>query len=158
MIARVGVRAGRVWRAMAGRVWRGRVWRAMAGLSAALVVGLLLLLGPGSMVVLRTVPMRGIDALATWARPCVVDTPPAGVVGRVAFCARLEGRVLAHVSASDSDDGERHVLVAGAFHVTLVELHGAMRTPPIGSTVVAIGPLQRASLGLREMIALELRG
>jgi hypothetical protein len=142
--------------------WAGvrgaRLWRAVAVLSAALLCALLFLLGPGSMVVLRTVPIRGIDALAAWTRPCVVDTPPTDIAGRVAFCARLDGRVLAHVSASDSGDGERHVLVAGAFHVTLVELHGAMRTPPIGSTVVAIGPLQRASLGLREMIALKLQG
>jgi hypothetical protein len=86
----------------------------------------------------------------------VIDTPPAGETNSLAFCARAHGRVVGIVTKADSDDAERHVVVTGDFHVTLVELREDMPTPALGSVVTAVGPLQRASFGLRELIALTL--
>jgi hypothetical protein len=139
---------------------RGSVlsWRAVGISAVVTLAAMLAVIGPGSMQELRTVPMSGVDSLPDWTRPCVIDTPPVSAAGRLAFCARLRGRVVADLPAFTSGDRQRHVVVAGDFHVTLVELGPSMRTPRLGSTVAVAGPLQRGGAGLREMIALSLHG
>lgn len=108
------------------------------------------------MQILHVQPASLTTRLPSWSRPCVIDTPPAGGTNTLAFCARVHGRVVGIVTKAASDDGERHVLVTGGFHVTLVELREDMPTPAWGSVVTVVGPLQKASFGLREMIALTI--
>jgi hypothetical protein len=131
-------------------------WRVAAVIAGMALAGLLFLVGPGSMDVLNVQPSSLTTHLPSWSRPCVIDTPPAGETNSLAFCARAHGRVVGIVTKADSDDAERHVVVTGDFHVTLVELREDMPTPALGSVVTAVGPLQRASFGLRELIALTL--
>jgi hypothetical protein len=59
------------------------------------------------------------------------------------------------IGSVTKDDGETHLLVAGGFHLTLVELQRGTRTPSWGSAIVAIGPLTTTD-GLRELHALRL--
>jgi hypothetical protein len=133
---------------------RPKRWRVAAVIAGLALAGLLFLVAPGSMQILHVQPTSLTTRLPSWSRPCIVDTPPAGATNTLAFCARIQGRVVGIVTKASSDDGERHVLVTGDFHVTLVELREDMPTPALGSMVTAVGPLQKAGFGLREMIAL----
>lgn len=136
----------------------GVLWRVAAALAAAALGVILFLTGPGSMQVLERAPAPGIAAppLPAWAHPCVIDTPPPPGPDMLAFCSRVQGRVIAFETEHPS--GERHVLLTGGFHLTLVELPAGAKEPSWGSTVTAVGPLHRASHGVRELIALSLRG
>jgi hypothetical protein len=149
------VRAGR--RPVRGWWRRLGIWRVTAVLAALMLGGLLFLAGPGSIRVLQVQPGRFTTRLPAWARPCVIDTPPPGQANTLAFCARVRGRVIGFVTKDESGDRERHALVVGEFHVTLVELAAGMRTPSLGSLLTAVGPLQRSGFGLRELIALGTR-
>ena len=106
---------------------------------------------------IRIQPLGSTARLPAWSRACAIDSPPPDDATKLAFCARVQGRVVASIAKEQSDDGERHVLVTGGFHVTLVELRGAIPTPALGSRITAVGPLQRAGYGLRELIALSIR-
>jgi len=118
------------------------------------LVGLTFLTVPGSLSVIeRSSIVAPSVRLPAWARPCLIDTPPAHVDGRLAFCARVDGRVVGALSKPHST--ERHLLVTGGLHVTVVELPPGARQPGWGTRVVAVGPLQRAGHGLRELLALE---
>jgi hypothetical protein len=132
------------------------LWRTTAALAAVALCSLLFLAGPGSIQVIRPMPSVAPARLPAWARPCVIDTGSLQGAVQLAYCARVQGRVIADMGRGG--DGERHVLVTGAFHVTLVELHRGMRVPAWGSRITAVGPLQRASYGVRELIALALDG
>lgn len=138
------------------RLERPRLWRVGAILAAVLFCVLMLLVAPGSMQVVRVQPLGAASRMPAWTRPCVIDTPPPHDSSALAFCARVVGRVVGSIAKSESGDGERHVLVTGGFHVTLVELDGDLASPPLGSRITAVGPLQRASYGLRELIALSI--
>ncbi len=69
----------------------------------------------------------------------------------MAFCARVDGRVL------DSTHGpapeEVHLAVLSDFHIVIVRLPDGTATPTRGAHVVAIGPLFRARDGQREVQA-----
>lgn len=136
--------ARRVWRA----VNRPAVWRAATAVSATALGALIFLAGPGSVQVLTESPPVGAAHVPSWAVSCAAVRPAAPGVNQLAYCARVDGRVI----GSTSEGGERHVIVTGGFHVTLVELPRGVRTPAWGSRIVAVGSLQSASFGLRELI------
>jgi hypothetical protein len=121
------------------------------GVAAAALVALLLLAAPGSIQVLARA--KGQTPMPKWAAPCSVVRPPSLGVRPLTYCARVDGRVI----ASLSENGERHVLVTGGFHLTLVELPRGARSPGWGSRIVAVGPLQAGSFGLRELIVQSTR-
>ena len=124
---------------------------------AGLALGaLLFLVAPGSLEIVPVQPLGAATEMPVWTRPCVIDTPPPHGARTLAFCAKVDGRVVASIAKSASGDGERHVLVTGGFHLTLVELGQREKTPRLGSRITAVGPLQRASYGLRELIALSV--
>jgi hypothetical protein len=107
----------------------------------------------GSLTVLAERPATdgvGAPAEPAWARWCVKGAPREDRA-RLAFCARVEGRVIA--STRGPGPGEVHVAVLGDFHLVIVRLPEWARTPPWGSQVVAIGPLFRARDGQREIQA-----
>jgi hypothetical protein len=83
-------------------------------------------------------------------RWCTLGKPREDRV-RLAFCARAEGRVIG--SNHGPAAGEAHVAVLGGFHLVIVLLPEWARTPPLGSKVVAVGPLFRARDGQREIQA-----
>ena len=92
---------------------------------------------------------RGVAAPA-WAGWCTKGRPREDRK-RLAYCARIEGRVI------DSTHGpgprETHVAVVGDFHIVLVRLPEGAPTPSWGAHIVAIGPLFRARDGQREVQA-----
>lgn len=112
---------------------------------------LLFMAAPGSIQILGRAPAAHSPA---WAQPCLAQGPQFDAQ-QLAFCARVDGRVIATQSKRD---GETHLLVLGGFHVTLVELPDRAHMPSWGSRVVAVGPMQAASHGLREVKAITLWG
>jgi hypothetical protein len=95
---------------------------------------------------------QGDSPLPGWARPCL-DAPYVSVEGaELAVCARVDGRVTASIV---KDDGDTHVLVAGGFHLTLVQLPHGAHAPSWGSRIVAVGPLGSTD-GVRELQAIRV--
>jgi hypothetical protein len=131
---------------------RPRLWRVTAVLAALLLCGLLLASAQGSLTVLTHRPRAAgrNAALPAWAGWCTKGHPRADRK-RLAYCARIEGRVI------DSTHGpgplETHVAVVGGFHIVLVRLPEGAPTPGWGAHIVAIGPLFRARDGQREVQA-----
>ncbi len=132
---------------------RPRLWRVTAALAALLLCGLLLASAQGSLTILTHRPpavRRGATALPAWASRCTKGDPREDRK-RLAYCARIEGRVI------DSTHGpgprETHVAVVGDFHIVLVRLPEGAPTPSWGAHIVAIGPLFRARDGQREVQA-----
>lgn len=136
---------------------RPRLWRLTAALAALLLCGLLVGAAQGSIDVISRRPATGARSkTASWQRWCT-----AGRVRedrrRLAFCARVDGLVLA--STHGPKVGEIHVAVVGDFHLTLIRLPDHAATPSLGTRVVAVGPLVRARDGQREVQAFKvLRG
>lgn len=132
---------------------RPRLWRVTAALAALLLCGLLLASAQGSLTILTHRPptvRRGARALPAWTGRCTQGQPREDRK-RLAYCARIEGRVI------DSTHGpgprETHVAVVGGFHIVLVRLPEGAPTPSWGTHIVAIGPLFRARDGQREVQA-----
>jgi hypothetical protein len=144
------------------------LWRVTAGIAAVALGVIVLCAGPGSIEIVSRVPAGATSAsLATPAAASAAGLPSwtsrcFGLVAEVdqaplAFCARVEGRVIARYTKPD--DRETHILVTGGWHVTLVELRPRARVPSLGSWVVAIGPLAAgAEWGFREMKAVKVTG
>jgi hypothetical protein len=129
------------------------VWRLTAALAALLLGAVVLACAPGSMTVLAHRPVtegRGAAAGPSWVPWCTRGKPREDRV-RIAFCARVAGRVIG--STHGPGPGEAHVAVLGDFHLVIVRLPEWTATPPWGSQVVAIGPLFRARDGQREIQA-----
>ncbi len=132
---------------------RPRLWRVTAAAAGLLLCGLLLASAQGSLTILTHRPSAAqgdTAALPAWAGWCTKGQPREDRK-RLAYCARIEGRVI------DSTHGpgplETHVAVVGDFHVVLVRLPEAAPTPSWGTHIVAIGPLFRARDGQREVQA-----
>ncbi len=133
---------------------------------AATALGALLFVSaPGSMRIVRAVPtdVRFSSAsavpagLPSWARPCVGQVPDVRQP-TIAFCARVDGRVIGSFTKSEPIGPETHLLVTGGFHMTLVELRPGTPVPSWGSRIVAVGPLAAEELGLRELKAVTVGG
>jgi hypothetical protein len=145
---------------------RPRLWRATAALSAVLLGALLLACAQGSLTVisrrpaLRDAPTRGAAAQqGAAAQPSWVSWCTSGEARedrrRLAFCARVEGRVLAATHGPAPQ--EAHLAVLSDFHIVIVRLPEGVATPARGTRIVAIGPLFRARDGQREVQAFRFR-
>ncbi len=136
---------------------RPRLWRLTATLATLLLCGLLLASAQGSLTILTHRPPAApgdAAALPAWAGWCTKGHPREDRK-RLAYCARIEGRVI------DWTHGpgplEAHVAVVGDFHIVLVRLPEGAPTPSWGAHIVAIGPLFRARDGQREVQAFWLQ-
>jgi hypothetical protein len=132
---------------------RPRLWRVTAALAALLLCALLLICTQGSLTILTRKPVsnsQGADALPSWEPWCTRGTPRKERI-RLAFCARVEGRVLTSTHGPQPD--ETHIAVISDFHIVLVRLPDWEATPKKGAKIVAIGPLFRARDGQREVQA-----
>jgi hypothetical protein len=139
---------------------RPRLWRVTAALSALLLGGLVLVCAQGSLTIIARRPtvagQRGAATAAattatpSWERWCTRGEPREDRV-RLAFCARVEGRVLSSTHGPGAD--EAHVAVISDFHIVVVRLPDWAATPNRGTEIVAIGPLFRARDGQREVQA-----
>jgi hypothetical protein len=149
----MGVRRGATSKVRAA-LDRPRLWRATAALSALLLCGLVLACAQGSLMIVahRTPAAGSADAARTpgWERWCTRGKAREDR-RRLAFCARVEGRVL--TSTHGPAPGETHLAVLGDFHIVLVRLPDYAATPGPGTRIVAIGPLFRARDGQREVQA-----
>ncbi len=130
---------------------RPRLWRAAAALSALLLCALLLACAQGSLTILARPPTAArAAALPAWERWCARGSAREDR-RRLAYCARVEGRVLA--ATHGPAPGETHVAVLGDFQLIIVRLPDGAATPARGARVLAIGPLLRARDGQREIQA-----
>src|ERR1700722_19364340 len=98
---------------------RPRLWRATAVLSAVLLCGLLLLGAQGSLSIIHARPLAGAQTSSapSWMRWCSKGEPREDR-RRLAFCARVDGLVLA--TTHGPAVGEAHVALISDFHVVLV--------------------------------------
>jgi hypothetical protein len=132
---------------------RPRLWRVTAGLAALLLCALLLVCSQGSLTIIANRPTtasQAAAALPSWEPWCTRGTPRKERK-RLAFCARVEGRVLDSTHGPTPD--EAHIAVISDFHIVLVRLPNWETTPEKGAKIVAIGPLFRARDGQREIQA-----
>ena len=130
-----------------------RLWRVTAALSALLLCGLVLVCSQGSLTIIANQPAtatRGAAAQPPWEPWCTRGFPRKERK-RLAFCARVEGRVLASTHGPQPD--EAHIAVISDFHIVVVRLPNWETTPSRGARIVAIGPLFRARDGQREVQA-----
>jgi len=129
-----------------------RLWRVTALLAALLLGVLVFVCARGSLAVIATRPATSAQAAAlpSWAPWCTRGVPRKERL-RLAFCARVEGRVLE--STHGPTAGETHVAVISDFHIVVVRLPEWEATPQRGTNVVAIGPLFRARDGQQEVQA-----
>jgi hypothetical protein len=122
-------------------------------MSALLLCGLVLLCSQGSLTIIAHKPgadRQGAGAPPSWTYWCTRGVPREERE-RLAFCARVEGRVI--LSTHGPALGEAHVAVISDFHIVLVRLPEWEATPARGARVVVIGPLFRARDGQREIQA-----
>jgi hypothetical protein len=129
---------------------RPRLWRATAVLAALLLCGLVVAAGQGSVAVIGEHPAT---ERASWERWCTTGQVREDR-RRLAFCARIDGLVLA--STHGPGRREIHVAVIGGFHLTIVRLPDGAAAPSPGTRLVAIGPMLRARNGQREVQAFKL--
>jgi hypothetical protein len=132
---------------------RPRLWRVTAALSALLLCGLVVVCAQGSLSIIQSEPTaQGHRAapLPGWEYWCTKGIPRKER-RRLAFCARVEGRVLS--STRGPNPNEAHIAVISDFHVVVVRLPDWEAPPSRGTNVVAIGPLVRARDGQREVQA-----
>jgi len=129
-----------------------RLWRVTAVLAALLLAGLVFVCAQGSLAVIAARPATAAQAakLPSWEPWCTRGVPRKERE-RLAFCGRVEGRVLSSTHGPQAD--EAHVAVISDFHIVVIRLPDWARTPKRGTNVVAIGPLFRARDGQREVQA-----
>ncbi len=136
---------------------RPRLWRVSAALSALLLCGLLLACAQGSLTIISQRPVPAAPNAAgspSWERWCTDGEAREDRI-RLAFCARVEGRVLS--ATHGPAPGEAHLAVLGDFHLVIVRLPDGVPPPARGTRIVAIGPLFRARDGQREVQAFRFR-
>jgi hypothetical protein len=131
---------------------RPHLWRVTAVLAALLLGGLLFVCAQGSLAVIAARPATTAQAAAlpSWEPWCTRGVPRKERL-RLAFCGRVEGRVLSSTHGPQAD--EAHVAVISDFHIVVIRLPDWEATPKRGTNVVAIGPLFRARDGQREVQA-----
>jgi hypothetical protein len=135
---------------------RRRFWRVAAVLAAVVLAASLLAAVPGSVAIVKYAPGQGGPAatsIPAWARTCLQIRYPSLEEHQLAFCARVDGRVIGSVTKSN---GETHLLVTGGLHFSVVELKPGMRAPGWGSRITAVGPMGSGEGGFRELKALHV--
>jgi hypothetical protein len=121
-----------------------RLWRVTAALSALLLGGLVFVCAQGSPTIIAHKPATdGQHAAAPSWEPWCTRGIPRKERERLAFCARVEGRVL--TSTHGPAAGEAHVVVISDFHIVVVRLPTWAATPDRGANIVAVGPLFRVA-------------
>jgi hypothetical protein len=137
---------------------RPRLWRVTAALSTLLLCGVLLVCAQGSLTIIARLPAaagQGAAAPPPWVRWCAGGSPREDRK-RLAFCARVDGRVIA--STHGPGPHEAHLAVISDFHLVIVRLPEGAPKPTLGAHIVAIGPLFRARDGQRELQAFRVDG
>ncbi|MFZ1996460.1 MAG: hypothetical protein WAU75_20280 [Solirubrobacteraceae bacterium] len=136
---------------------RPTLWRVTAVLAALLLCGLIAVAAQGSIEVIAHRPAdRRQSGTASWQGWCTAGQARDDRI-RLAYCARVNGLVLASTHGPGSE--ETHVAVVGGFHLTIVRLPDGAPTPSVGTRLIAVGPLVRARNGQREVQAFRvLRG
>jgi len=129
---------------------RARLWRVTTVLAALLLGVLIFMCSQGSLTIIAHKPSAHAAATTPWERWCTRGTPRRERV-RLAYCARVQGRVIDSTHGPNPD--ENHIAVIGAFHLVLVRLPNWQSAPSRGTSIVAIGPLFRARDGQREVQA-----
>ena len=131
---------------------RPRLWRVTAALAAVLLAAIVFVCAQGSLAIIAVRPAASAQAagLPSWEPWCTRGIPRKERV-RLAFCARVEGRVLTSTHGPEAD--EAHVAVISDFHVVVIRLPAWEARPARGTNIVAIGPLFRARDGQREVQA-----
>lgn len=132
---------------------RPRLWRVTAVLSATLLCVLVWTCSRGSLTIIARRPTATSQlpaASRSWLPWCTRGTPREDRV-RLAFCARVDGLVIAWTHGSGPR--ESHLALLSDFHLVIVKMPEGAATPAWGSEMVAIGPLFRASDGEREVQA-----
>ena len=139
---------------------RPRLWRVTAALSALLLCGLVFVCSQGSLAIIAARPPAAHASAAhptasspAWARWCTRGTPREDRI-RLAFCARVDGRVLGSTVGPGQHEG--HLALLSHFHLVLVRIDESIAMPSRGARVIAIGPLFRARDGQREVQAFRL--
>ncbi len=137
---------------MSAALDRPRLWRVTAVLSALLLCGLVLVCAQGSLTIIARRPAAHQQGatLPSWEPWCTRGTPRKERE-RLAFCARVQGRVIDSTHGPNPD--EVHIAVISAFHLVVVRLPAWETTPATGTNIIAIGPLFRARDGQREVQA-----
>jgi hypothetical protein len=132
-----------------------RLWRATAAVSGLLFVVVLVAVARGSVTVVSRAPAGGqLRGLPAWENWCTRGHPRTDRQ-RLAWCARVEGRVV--WTTRGPSPGELHLAVIGGFHLTIVRMQYNVDHPGIGSSLTAVGPLVRARNGQREVQAFMVR-
>ena len=134
---------------------RLKLWRITAMFSALLLCGLVIACAQGSLIIIEKRPgTSGQDVgKPSWVNWCTKGVPRQDR-RRIAFCARVAGRVIGATHGPNPE--EAHVAVLSDFHLTIVLLPEGTTTPTLGAHVVAIGPLFRARNGQRELQAFRI--
>ena len=126
-------------------------------LAALLLCGLVIACAQGSLTVIASRPttstLRSDAQASSWVRWCTRGHPRQDR-RRLAFCARVNGRVLAVTHGPAA--GEAHAAVISDFHIVIVRLPDDALAPSRGARILAIGPLFRARDGQREVQAFRL--
>jgi hypothetical protein len=131
-----------------------RLWKGTAAASALLFCLLLVGASRGSIHVIERAPRGGQLGSPSWTRGCTLGNVREDRQ-RLAYCARVEGHVVASSHGPNAD--EAHLAVVSDFHLVIVRLPPGAATPGWGSNVVAVGPLLRARNGQREVQAFVVR-
>jgi hypothetical protein len=125
-----------------------------------LLCGLLFVCSQGSLTIIASRPAAARHSSAhstanspTWERWCTRGIPREDRI-RLAFCARVDGRVLG--STVGPGQYEAHLALLSHFHLVLVRIDEPITMPGRGARVIAIGPLFRARDGQREVQAFRL--
>ncbi len=135
---------------MRGALDRPRLWRVTTVLAALLLGGLIFICSRGSLTIIARRPSAHAAGPVPWERWCTQGTPRRERV-RLAFCARVQGRVIDSTHGPNPD--ETHIAVISDFHLVLVRLPNWEPIPARGTEIVAIGPLFRARDGQCEVQA-----
>lgn len=83
-----------------------------------------------------------------WTAPCYAFAARQDR-DQLHFCARVSGRVLWVRERGSGEDYEVHTALVSRLHLVLVKTRD--RKPSVGSRFEAVGPMLRASNGLREI-------
>ena len=134
---------------------RRRIALAVAVVVAATLTSAAAVASQGSLEIYGGQPTRSLEASQpSWVTACL-DRPPRNRP-LIARCARLRGRVV-YVQREHTSSGalvDVHLAVLSHFHLVVVKLApDRFRTPGVGDTVTAVGPLARVAHGLRELEA-----
>jgi hypothetical protein len=142
---------------IASALERPRLWRVTAALAALLLCGVLAVAAPGSVdLVAHRPPASAATSTPAWEHWCA-DGQARLDRERLAYCARVDGRVVYTVRGPAPR--EVHAAVVGDFHLVIVRLKDGSAAPALGSRFTAVGPLVRARDGQREVQAFKvLRG